>query len=698
MKIGIVGSTRDQVSLPFDAQRAINLYPVFDKEGKEIAAMAGTPGYYIFTSLGSDPVREEFASATGRAFAVAGTSFYEIDSAGTKTLRGTLLTSAGKVYIEENASEIGIVDGQYMYVMDFATNTFAQVVGGRSYVTNGDFAVGTGWTLGTGWSITGGSAKAIDATADMSQTSPVTLVVGQSYILTYTLSGVSYVTNGDFSVGTGWTLGADWSIASGKAIATPATNTDISQTTPETIVSGQDYLVTISVTRTGGSFVMSLGGGAAGAAINSNGTFTQTLTAGATQIFLINATAFKGTVDSISITITPTGDLIPKIGGTDGIKRINSGTYVETIIAGATQDVIFSGASFTGKIDNVTIVDQSFGLPSSVGTLTYSDSFFIVNKNGTGRLYKSAPNQGRVWDALDFANAESSPDNLLRPIAAVGQLFNMGKFTGEIWTNTGASSFPFQKVAGGKINMGILAPATARELDNTLFWVGRNTDGYGGVYRASGFIPLKISDESIDAKIKAATDPENLRSYSYEGKDGHLFYVVTGGGLATTLVYDLNTKMWHERAYMNSQGALELHRPQCHMSIFSKALVGDRLNGNIYILDSSTYTDNGDPLPAIRIYTHLSDESKRIRYNSLVIGAESGVGLQSGQGSDPVIEMQLSTDGAKTWSDTYREPLGKTGEYKNKAQFRRLGVAEIMTFKVQIVDPVKRYITGSYLT
>lgn len=697
MKIGIVGGTRDQISLPFDAQRAINLYPVFDKEGKEVAAMAGTPGLILFGSLGADAVRGEFASATGRGFACSGTGFYEIDSSGGKTLRGTMLTSAGVVYMEENSAEIGICDGQYLYVMDFATNTFSQVVGGQSYVTNGDFSVGTGWTLGTGWSITGGTAKALDATSDMSQTAPLTLVSGKNYILTYTISGVSYVTNGNFDTNSDWTLGGGWSISSGKAIAAGATSNDISQTTPETIVSGQEYIVTITVTRTAGNLTMTLGGGAAGATINTNGTFTQTLTAGATQIFNINATSFTGTVDNISITITPTGDLTPKVGGTNGIKRTNSGTYTETIVAASTQDVIFSGANFTGKIDNVTLVDEAFGLPTSVGSLTYSDSFFIVNKTDTGRFYKSAPNQGRVWDALDFANAESSPDSLLRPIAAVGQVFMMGKFTGEIWTNTGASSFPFQKVAGGKMNMGILAPATALELDNTMFWVGRNKDGYGGVFRANGFIPQKISDESIDKKIKSCPNPENLRSYSYEGKDGHLFYVITGGGLATTLVYDLNTKFWHERAYMNSQGVFEQHRAQCHMSLFNLALVGDRENGNIYIMDSDTYMDNGEPLIAERIYTHLSDESKRIRYNSLVIGAEPGVGLQSGQGSDPAIELQLSTDGAKTWSDTFREPLGRVGEYKNKAQFRRLGVAEMMTFKIRISDPVKRYITGSYL-
>lgn len=695
MKIGIVGPTYQQVSLPFDAQRTINLYPVLDQMGKEIAAMYGAPGLIQFADLGNAVMRAEFNSATGRAFAICGANFYEIDAAGNGTLRGSLKQSNGIVYMEENAVQLGICDGINLYIFTYATNTFQTIVGGLSYVKTGDMSVSGNWTKGSGWSISGLFAYANAANTDLSQTSPQTLVAGISYTLQYTIGGASFVTNGGFDTDTGWTKGSGWTISGGAANAATS-SAAVSQTSPQTLVNGEKYSVTFTATVTSGTVACSLGGGTAGTAISASSTVTQIITAGATQATAFTGSSFVGSIDNISITQVIVGTVVPKIGGTSGVIRTGAGTYNETIVAGATQAIAFTGSAFTGSITNVSITDPAVGLPPSVGTLTFLDSFFLVNENGSGRFWKSQPNDGTQWAALDFATAESSPDNLKRVIAAVGQLWLMGDDTGEIWTDTGAAAFPFQKISGGKMTMGIIAPASAIELDNTLIWVGGNEQGSGIVFRASGFIPKRISTTPIEIYIREATDPTNIRAFAYQ-EDGHVFYILTGGGLATSLVYDITTDMWHERAYMNSQGVFEQHLGCCYMKAFGKHLVGDRNSGLIYQLDSETYNDNGDPLVAERIYTHISDEDKRTRYNRLVIGVETGVGNQTGDGTDPSVELQLSKDGARTWSDWYSAKIGKAGEYLKKAVFRRLGVVQQMTFKIRISEDVKRNITGSYL-
>lgn len=583
VKIGVVGPSYNQISLPFDAQRSINFYAVLDQMGKEVAALYGTPGLVLFTNLGNAPIREMFNSTTGRAFAICGSNFYEVDVAGVGTKRGTLDQSSGICYMAENAVQLVICDGTSLYVFTYATNTYQKIVGGLEYVNNGNFTSGTGWTTGSGWSISGGAANASSASSDLTTTAAFTIKANTAYTIEYTI-----------------------------------------------------------------------------------------------------------TVSS--------GTVTPKVGGVAGVTRTGAGTYTEVITTGAspTQAITFTGASFTGTLTAITMNDPAFGLPSSIGTITFLDSFILASQNDTGHFFKSAPNDATSWNALDFATAESSPDNLVRVIAAIGQLWLMGTDTGEIWTDTGAALFPFQKISGGKMTMGIMAPATAIELDNTLFWVGANEQGESIVFRASGFIPRRVSTTPIETAIRLANDQGNIRAFAYQ-EDGHVFYVLTGGGLATSLVYDITTDLWHERAFLNSQGAFEQHLGCCHMRAFGKQLVGDRNTGNIYILDVGTYDDNGNPLVSERIYTHLSDEDKRTRYNRLVIGAEPGVGNQTGLGTDPVIEMRLSKDGALTWSQWYSAPLGKAGNFKNKARFRRLGVAEQMTFAIRISEPVKRAIVGSYL-
>lgn len=464
MKLGVVGPSYQQRSLPFDAQRTVNMFPIFDEQGKEPASLLGTPGLELFASAGLGPIRGCFSSANGRAFFISGQDLYEVDSGASCTFRGSLNSNSGVVTIAENTTQLAICDGQYVYIFTYSSNLFAQV-------------------------------------------------------------------------------------------------------------SDPD-------------------------------------------------------------------------------------------------------------------------LPSA-GTIAYIDGYFIVNQTSSGRFYISALQNGTSWDALDFATAESFPDKLLAVVNGIGQLWLFGERTTEVWTNTGASAFPFEKIAGAVIESGTISPYTAISVDNTVIWVANDIHGSGSVYSARGFSPQRISTEAIEKRIQEATDKLNMRAWVYQF-DGHVFYVLTGGGLETSLVYDLTTGLWHERAYLNN-GILETHLGSCCMFAFGFHLVGDRTTGKIYKMRIDYYSDAGNEIARERIYTHLSDEDKEIRYNRLVIGMESGVGLQTGQGNDPKITLQLSKDGARTWSDIFETSFGKAGKYKDKAVFRRLGVAEQMTFKIRITDPVKVAITGSYL-
>lgn len=463
MKIGLVGETHQQRSLPFNAQRTINFFPVFDKTGKETKALYGTPGLLEFGNSGALANRQCFTSANGRCFFVAGATLFEVSADGTTTSRGSLLTSTGNISINENNTQLGICDGTYLYTLTYSSNTFARV----------------------------------------------------------------------------------------------------------------------------------------------------------------------------------------------------------------------------------TDVD----LPTQVGFLTAIDNYFVVTDAGSGRFYISALGDGTSWDALDFATAESNPDELICVKNALGQLWLFGLKTTEIWTNTGASNFPFRRISGAIAETGIIAPHSVQDVDNSVFWLGRDKYGSGIVYRAQGFIPQAISTEPVNILISQATSPENITSWVYQ-EDGHTFYALTGGGLETTLVYDISTQQWHERSF-NDNGDLSPHLAQCVTFAFDKQLAGDRRNGKIYDMSLNYYDDDGENIVSERIYTHISDMDKRMRYNRLDISMETGVGNENDV--NPLISLQLSKDGARTWSNWYNAAIGKVGEYLTKVSFRRLGIAEQMTFKIRISAKVKKVLTGSYL-
>ena len=127
MKIGLVGPTYQQRSLPFDAQRTINFWPTYDQEGKEVSALYGTPGLSLFASTGAQGHRQAFTSSNGRCFFVGGSTLYEVLADGSSVVRGTLLSSTGNVSMDENDVQLGICDGQRLYTLTYSGNTFAQV-------------------------------------------------------------------------------------------------------------------------------------------------------------------------------------------------------------------------------------------------------------------------------------------------------------------------------------------------------------------------------------------------------------------------------------------------------------------------------------------------------------------------------------------------------------------------------------------
>ncbi len=241
---------------------------------------------------------------------------------------------------------------------ELVTNgTFAE------YVTNGAMASDTGWTKGTGWAISGGVAAIASthiAISTLTQTSAIALVAGFTYNITYTVALTSHVTNGTFASDTGWTKGAGWTIAGGLGVAT-ASSATISQTCPQTLVAGRTYRVSIdTASTTGGSIVISLGGGTAGAAISTDTTTVQTITAGASQAVTITATGYTATIDNL--TITAIGTITPSVGGTAGVARSTAATFIETILADVTQAITFTAsADFVGSIDNVTVTGWELG-------------------------------------------------------------------------------------------------------------------------------------------------------------------------------------------------------------------------------------------------------------------------------------------------------------------------------------------------
>jgi hypothetical protein len=273
-----------------------------------------------------------------------------------------------------------------------------------------------------------------------------------------------------------------------------------------------------------------------------------------------------------------------------------------------------------------------------------------------------------------------------------GQLFLFGDISIEPWNNTGAATFPFQRVnSSSQISVGVAAPSTILELDNTAFWVGKDKNGTGVVYRADGYSPKRISTEAVELRLQAAPSISTLKAMAYQ-EAGHTFYIITGGGMETAQVYDVSTNLWVEWSYFNSSGNYELPLTNDLFYAFGKTLALDRTSGKVYEQSSKYYSDNGEEIACDRIFTHIFDNGNPFLIKNLILNFETGVGNTTVE--NPKAMLYLSNDGGRTFYTYYEAFMGKAGEFLSRVVFWRLGRHRQCTFRVRVTDSVKRVITG----
>lgn len=337
----------------------------------------------------------------------------------------------------------------------------------------------------------------------------------------------------------------------------------------------------------------------------------------------------------------------------------------------------------------------SGAFPNGVTWCQYLDGYFVVGGDGTQIFHISAINDGTSWNGLDFASAEGMPDNLVAGIVDHRELWLFGTNSVEIWYDTGAAAFPIERTGNAFLENGCAAVGSLAKLDNSVFWLHRDDRGDGMIWRAQGYQPVRISDFGVEAAIAGYSRIDDAVAYTYQ-QGGHSYYVISFPTADATWVYDCSNQTWHERASWDGvAGAFHRDLGQCYCLLNRDRLVGDYSNGNIYALDPNTYTDNGAPIKRLRSTYVQDSEENRVFYQSIEISLEAGVGLVSGQGSDPTLMLRWSDNGGHTWSNTKYLPIGKIGEYGRRAKKEQLGAGRNRVWEISMTDPVKVVILGA---
>jgi len=407
------------------------------------------------------------------------------------------------------------------------------------------------------------------------------------------------------------------------------------------------------------------------------------------DFYVVSGTEFYK-VTGLTATPTKLGD----VTGSGPVSIADNGTQ------------IFLACNPDGYIYNeVTNVFAKITDPDFPGAVTvgYLDGYFVFNEPNSQKVWVTELLDGTSVDPLDFASAEGSPDGLVAVNVDHREAWLFGTDSIEVWYDAGLADFPLTRIQGAFNEIGCVAAFSIAKLDNALFWLGTDARGQGIVYRANGYTGVRVSTHAVEYAIAQYGNISDAVAYTYQ-QEGHAFYVLTFPSANATWVYDVATQAWHERAGWNtSTGQFTRHRSNCQCNFGGNTVVGDFENGNIYTLDLDTYADNGQIQKWLRSWRALptgTNNLRRTAQHSLQLDCESGVGLVTGQGSDPEIMLRWSDDGGHTWSNEHLSKVGKIGQYYRRVFWRRLGMTLKLrdrVYEISQTDPVKTVIVGAEL-
>lgn len=382
------------------------------------------------------------------------------------------------------------------------------------------------------------------------------------------------------------------------------------------------------------------------------------------------------------------------VSGADGFFRRTAGNEAipgtdQVRIVGGQDRVLICASGVVYSFDGTTVTTVNMPNGRLVSDVEYINGYFILVCAADQRFYWIIPG-GTDPDPLDFASAETSPDNTVSVRRLIDELWFFSSSTIEVWHLTGDADMPFALVAGRIYSKGAASRDCIALVDNTLFWIGADLIAY-----RADTSPQRISTHTMEERFAlAAADsirdngPSTVTTRLSFGTlsawtcifRGHTLYIVNCGAHGT-FAYDVENTNW---AHFKSLGQESWSARLGWQVDGDEILTGGEFEGEtrLWYLDPSY---SSDQLRGILVANVPME--RKVTGGIPLIGAPQkcknvsvhiGVGLASitGTSANPILAMRYSDDNGQIWSSWIEEHMGLQGQYLKRVIYDQLGIIE----------------------
>jgi hypothetical protein len=359
---------------------------------------------------------------------------------------------------------------------------------------------------------------------------------------------------------------------------------------------------------------------------------------------------------------------------------ISGTSRVHTADNGRQLMVIAEGGGFVFA-DGVTVpISDTDFTNRRAGACAFVDNYAAIVDEGTGQWFITNLADFSNVDGLDFATAEGAPDDLITLAVDHRQVVLVGADSTELWDNTGRSGFPFERAPNGLIELGGIAKHGIVKQDQSVCMLAVDRT----IRRLTGNTWVRISQHGVERALRNYVRIDDCEASAYT-LDGHLCSAWRFPSAAATWIYDHTAQEWHEReGYLNEAWDVA-DIAECYGRIF----VQRASTGEIGVLERAVYSEWGLILRPEWTFQNLYAGGRQITLNRIQLGIETGVGLLSGQGSDPELTLEVSKDGGRTFPMVMpTRSLGAQAQFRQRVHWDRFGCGRDIVLRMSLSDPV----------
>ncbi|MBX3703994.1 MAG: hypothetical protein KF822_09490 [Steroidobacteraceae bacterium] len=321
--------------------------------------------------------------------------------------------------------------------------------------------------------------------------------------------------------------------------------------------------------------------------------------------------------------------------------------------------VTFATASYCavtgGAITEITVEGQT---PVSVA---YLKGYFVMLME-SGRLYWST--DGSTWNALDYANAEYSPDAGRKIVALGNVLIIFGAKTIEYWAPTGNVDLPFEPIPEAVIRMGLRSSRAAVMIDGQVYFWGAPDNGTQGLFTLDGTTPVRLSPPDLELILSVA----NVLTPTVSG------FSIQGRKVIALQMVPSDEVYWLDLA----SGAITRIPPgspfsgRCEYISDGIAVYGlSEARDNHFRLDPTTF----DATVERELITDhvVTPDLDRFTVDKVRLDVAAGGN----------VALAVSRDGGQTWGTERSAPASAGQGVRGTVSFDRYGTANQFTFRLR---------------